>query len=76
MSQVLPWKSYEEMLQAAVAPLAHLPGSINAKDGDEFWTKTQEQGGWWSAEVSPAQKAETNQCWYYQNGAFSWSISA
>ncbi len=57
-SQILPWKSYEEMLQAALAPLAHLPGSINAKDGDEFWNKIQEQGGWWSAEAGPAPKAK------------------
>ena len=58
MSQVLPWKSYEEMLQAVLAPLAHLPGSINAKDGDEFWSKIQEQGGWWRADSTPAQKAK------------------
>ena len=58
MSQALPWKSYEEMLQATLAPLAHLPGSIKAKDGDEFWNKIQEQGGWWSAEASPAPKAK------------------
>lgn len=58
-SQALPWKSYEEMLRAALAPLAHYPGSINAKDGDEFWSKVQEQGGWWSKEASAAPKAKT-----------------
>jgi anaerobic selenocysteine-containing dehydrogenase len=57
-SQALPGKSYEEMLQMAVAPLAHHPGSINAKDGDEFWNKIQEQGGWWSVEASAAPKAK------------------
>jgi anaerobic selenocysteine-containing dehydrogenase len=57
-SQALPGKSYEEMLQVAVAPLAHHPGSINAKDGDEFWNKVQEQGGWWSVEASAAPKAK------------------
>jgi anaerobic selenocysteine-containing dehydrogenase len=57
-SQALPGKSYEEMLQLAVAALAHHPGSINAKDGDEFWNKIQEQGGWWSAEASAAPKAK------------------
>jgi len=30
-SQALPWKSYEEMLQATLAPLRRLPGSISAR---------------------------------------------
>ena len=59
-SQALPWKSYEEMLRATLAPLAHYPGSIKAKDGDEFWNKIQEQGGWWSSERSSAAKAGTS----------------
>jgi anaerobic selenocysteine-containing dehydrogenase len=58
MRQALPWKAYEELLQAALTPLAHHPGSINAKAGDEFWKKIQEQGGWWSVEESPAPKAK------------------
>ncbi|MGB8782081.1 MAG: molybdopterin-dependent oxidoreductase [Terriglobales bacterium] len=57
-SQVLPWKSYEEMLQATLAPLAHQPGSINAKDGDEFWNKIQEQGGWWTTQASVPPRAK------------------
>ena len=52
-SQALPAKSYEEMLQAAVAPLVGKPGSVAAKDKDEFWTKVQEQGGWWGAGAAP-----------------------
>ncbi|HXJ15590.1 MAG TPA: molybdopterin-dependent oxidoreductase [Candidatus Polarisedimenticolia bacterium] len=52
--QALPWKSYEEMLQAALTPLVHRPGSISAKDADEFWKKIQEQGGWWSTGASAA----------------------
>ncbi|MGB7493067.1 MAG: molybdopterin-dependent oxidoreductase [Candidatus Acidiferrum sp.] len=51
-SQALPWKSYEEMLQATLTPLAQHPGSIKAKDGGEFWNKIQEQGGWWGPEGS------------------------
>jgi anaerobic selenocysteine-containing dehydrogenase len=58
MSQALPWKSYEEMLQTALTPLAHHPGSIDAKAGDEFWKKIQEQGGWWSVEDTPTPKAK------------------
>jgi anaerobic selenocysteine-containing dehydrogenase len=57
-SEALPWKSYEEMLQATLAPLAHHPGSINAKDSAEFWNKIQEQGGWWSGEASAAPKVK------------------
>jgi menaquinone reductase, molybdopterin-binding-like subunit len=56
--QALPWNSYEEMLQAALAPLAHHPGSVSAKDSDEFWKKVQEQGGWWSTDASLASKAK------------------
>jgi anaerobic selenocysteine-containing dehydrogenase len=59
MNQALPWKSYEEMLQATLTPLANRPGSINAKDGHEFWNKLQEQGGWWSLEANAAPKAKT-----------------
>jgi anaerobic selenocysteine-containing dehydrogenase len=55
--QALPWKSYEEMLQAALAPLAQRPGSIAAKDKDEFWKKVQEQGGWWSKGANSTPKA-------------------
>jgi anaerobic selenocysteine-containing dehydrogenase len=57
-SQALPWKNYEEMLQAALTPLARHPSSISAKGGDEFWKKVQEQGGWWSTDVNLAPKAK------------------
>jgi anaerobic selenocysteine-containing dehydrogenase len=57
-SQALPWKSYEEMLRATLAPLAHQSGSIKAKDSGEFWKKVQEQGGWWSVETNAAPKAK------------------
>ena len=58
-SQALPWKSYEEMLQATLAPLRHLPGSINADSDDEFWKKVKEQGGWWSVNASVAPRPQT-----------------
>jgi anaerobic selenocysteine-containing dehydrogenase len=57
-SQALPWSSYEEMLQATLAPLARHPGSISAKDSDEFWRKVQEQGGWWSTNASSAPQSK------------------
>ncbi len=55
----LPWKAYEEMLQAAIVPLRHLPGSIAATSDDDFWSKVKEQGGWWSSGESLARKAKT-----------------
>ena len=48
VAAALPWKTYDEMLQAAFLPLRKHPGSIDAKDDDEFWSKVQQQGGWWS----------------------------
>jgi menaquinone reductase, molybdopterin-binding-like subunit len=48
VAATLPWKTYDEMLQAAFLPLRKHPGSIDAKDDDEFWSKVQQQGGWWS----------------------------
>ena len=58
-SEALPWKSYEQMLQATLSPLAHHPGSISAKDNGESWNKIQEQGGWWSVEAGAAPRAKT-----------------
>jgi anaerobic selenocysteine-containing dehydrogenase len=58
-SQALPWKSYEEMLQAALTPLSRNPGSVSAKDNAEFWKKVQEQGGWWSADSIVTSKVKT-----------------
>ena len=52
--EVLPWKNYGEMLQATLAPLRRLPGSISAANDDEFWKKVKERGGWWSANGSAA----------------------
>ena len=77
-SQNLPLKSYEEMLQAALAPLANRPGSISAKIGDEFWNKIQEQGGWWSVEQSAAPKTNSAASSFsvekYQEAEFAGSV--
>jgi anaerobic selenocysteine-containing dehydrogenase len=62
MAAALPWKSYEEMLRAAFLPLRKLPGSpgpADAKDDDEFWSKVQQQGGWWSVPSSPSSKVDS-----------------
>jgi anaerobic selenocysteine-containing dehydrogenase len=57
--KALPWKSYQEMLQAAFDSLRGHTGSVSAKSADDFWSEVQERGGWWSAEAtrSPATRA-------------------
>jgi menaquinone reductase, molybdopterin-binding-like subunit len=54
LAKALPWKSYEEALKAAFTDLYKAQASKEAKDADEFWSKVQAQGGWWSAEDKPA----------------------
>jgi len=54
LAKALPWKTYDEALQAAFTALYKEQGSTVAKDPDEFWTKAQDQGGWWSAAEKPA----------------------
>jgi menaquinone reductase, molybdopterin-binding-like subunit len=46
----LPWKTYDEAIQASFTALYKEKGTKAAKDADEFWTKAKESGGWWSAE--------------------------
>jgi len=61
-AKALPWKTYEEAIQASFAALYKEKGSKTAKDADEFWKKAQEQGGWWSADqsrVAPVTSAVT-----------------
>jgi anaerobic selenocysteine-containing dehydrogenase len=48
--KALPWKTYEEAIQAEFAALYKEKGAKSAKDADEFWKKARKQGGWWSAE--------------------------
>jgi anaerobic selenocysteine-containing dehydrogenase len=54
LAKALPWKTYDEGIQASFTALYKERGTKTAKDADEFWTKAQEQGGWWSAEANPA----------------------
>jgi len=43
----VPWETFSEALQAA---LATIPG---APQGDEGWERVQDQGGWWSDDDEP-----------------------
>jgi anaerobic selenocysteine-containing dehydrogenase len=60
--KALPWKTYDEAIQAEFAALYKEKGAKSAKDADEFWKKAREQGGWWSAEetVAPVSTLKAN----------------
>jgi len=53
VAKALPWKTYDEAIKAAFTQLYKEEGSKSAKDADEFWSKAQSQGGWWSADEKP-----------------------
>jgi anaerobic selenocysteine-containing dehydrogenase len=49
VAKSLPWKTYEDAVKASFAPYAkQTNGSVTGKDADDFWTKVQAAGGWWS----------------------------
>jgi anaerobic selenocysteine-containing dehydrogenase len=50
VAKALPWKTYDEAVKASFADVYKQQGTKAAKDADEFWSKAQEQGGWWSAD--------------------------
>jgi len=54
LAKALPWKTYDEAIQAEFTALYKSQASRSAKDADEFWTNAKDQGGWWSAEESKA----------------------
>ncbi len=49
-AKTLPWKTYDEALKASFTELYKEKGSKAAKDADDFWSKAQAQGGWWSVD--------------------------
>ncbi|HVB86250.1 MAG TPA: molybdopterin-dependent oxidoreductase [Candidatus Dormibacteraeota bacterium] len=53
--QALPWKTYDEAIQADFAALYKAKGSKDAKTVDDFWSNAQQQGGWWGTEETAAQ---------------------
>jgi anaerobic selenocysteine-containing dehydrogenase len=56
-AKALPWKTYDEVVKASFTELYQEKGSKSAKDADEFWSKAQAQGGWWSSEGKPSASA-------------------
>jgi anaerobic selenocysteine-containing dehydrogenase len=57
LNAALPWKTYDEAIQADFAALYKAKGSKDAKSADDFWSNAQEQGGWWSPEETAAVSA-------------------
>jgi len=54
-AKALPWKSYEDAVKASLAQYQSVKGgSVTATSADDFWSKVQAAGGWWSAEAEPA----------------------
>jgi anaerobic selenocysteine-containing dehydrogenase len=54
LDQALPWKTYEEALQAEFAALHKEVGEESERSSDSSWKKAQERGGWWSGGASSA----------------------
>lgn len=52
VASAVPWKTYEEMLQATLVPLEKARGSASEKEPGEFWAKVKEKGGWWGEGVN------------------------
>ncbi len=50
LATALPWKTYDEAIQADFAALYKAKGSKDAKTADDFWSNAQQQGGWWGPE--------------------------
>lgn len=49
----LPWKTYDEAIQADFTALYKAKGSKEAKTADDFWSNAQQQGGWWGPAEEP-----------------------
>ena len=49
-AKALPWKTYDEAVKASFTELYKEKGTKSAKDADDFWSKAQAQGGWWSTD--------------------------
>ncbi len=54
LATALPWKTYDDAIQADFAALYKEKGSKDAKAADDFWSNAQQQGGWWGPEEPAA----------------------
>jgi len=50
-AKVLPWKTYQDAVKASFAQYQSAKGgSVSGTSADDFWTKVQAAGGWWSTQ--------------------------
>jgi anaerobic selenocysteine-containing dehydrogenase len=53
-AKALPWKTYLDAVKASFAQYHNAKGgSITGTSADDFWTKVQAAGGWWSTQSEP-----------------------
>ncbi|MGH9717709.1 MAG: molybdopterin-containing oxidoreductase family protein [Candidatus Acidiferrales bacterium] len=57
ISKNLPWKTYDEAIQADFVALYKAKRAKDAKSADDFWSNAQLQGGWWGPEESAPASA-------------------
>jgi menaquinone reductase, molybdopterin-binding-like subunit len=50
VSEALPWKTFEEMLQSSFREIAQAEGCDLSDGFDKVWGRVLEQGGWWAGE--------------------------
>lgn len=66
LEKVLPWKTFEESLQASFAFLYNGKGDGTTKNVDDFWKMAQDRGGWWETSDEEVHAQVTN----YKNSTF------
>jgi anaerobic selenocysteine-containing dehydrogenase len=55
--EALPWKTFEEMLEASYRELAKTQLCGPPKDFDKLWGQLLDQGGWWDGNCQPHSSA-------------------
>ena len=61
-AKALPWKTYQDALKASFAQYQTAKGgSVTGTSADDFWTKVQAAGGWWStaSEAAPVRAGKS-----------------
>ena len=57
----LPWENFEGLLKETMGGLlSEGEASIEADDLNEFWSKAQEQGGWWKLSDEPRRQTRAS----------------
>ncbi len=61
-AKALPWKTYPDALKVSFAQYQNTKGgSVTGTSADDFWTKAQAAGGWWSttSEAAPVHAGKS-----------------